>query len=156
MHIYIASDHAGLAHKAEIVKRLKEDGHDITDYGAFEYNEQDDYPDFISKVARQVSQNPANSVGIVLGGSGQGEAMVCNRFRKVRAAVYYGPKKTINEENNVIELAREHNDANVLSIGARFVTLDEALDAVNRFLETKFLGEPRHVRRIGKIDHLHE
>ncbi|HEY9586089.1 MAG TPA: RpiB/LacA/LacB family sugar-phosphate isomerase [Candidatus Paceibacterota bacterium] len=156
MRIYIASDHVGLTHKAEIVRRLKESGHEVVDCGAYEYKEDDDYPDFMSKVAREVSQNPEHLRGVVLGGGGQGEAMVCNRFRKVRAAVYYGAKKTINEEDDVIKLAREHNNANVLAIGARFITVEEALDAVNRFLDTPFTEEPRHVRRIAKIDRLHE
>ena len=156
MKIFIGSDHAGLSHKAEIIKSLKNSGMEITDCGAFEYNEGDDYPDFCSKVAHEVSLNPANSRGIVIGGSGQGEAMVCNRYRKVRAAVYYGSKDTIPGDHTIIELERTHNDANVLSIGARFVTVEDALDAVNRFLETPFAGEERHVRRIAKIDHLHE
>ncbi len=156
MRIFIGSDHAGLAHKEEIVKCLKGGGHEVVDCGAYEYDESDDYPDFVSKVAREVSQNPANSKGIVLGGSGQGEAMVANRFKKVRAVVFYGSKDTIPEDHNVIELARTHNDANVLSIGARFVTTEEAIDAVQRFLDTPFKGEERHARRIAKIDHLHE
>ncbi len=156
MKIFIGSDHAGLAHKAEIIKSLKNGGLEVIDCGAFEYDENDDYPDFCSKVAREVSQNPANTKGILIGGSGQGEAMVANRFRKVRAVVYYGSKDTIPEDHNVIELARSHNDANILSIGARFVTTEEALDAVNIFLETPFSGEERHSRRISKIDHLHE
>ncbi|MFZ3020415.1 MAG: RpiB/LacA/LacB family sugar-phosphate isomerase [Minisyncoccia bacterium] len=156
MKIFIGSDHAGLTHKAEIIKSLKNSGMEVVDCGAFEYKEDDDYPDFCSKVAKEVSQNPANTRGIVIGGSGQGEAMVANRFHKIRAAVYYGNKETIPQDHNVIELSRIHNDANVLSIGARFVTVEEALDAVNRFIETPFLGEERHARRIAKIDHLHE
>ena len=154
--IFLGSDHAGLAHKTEIMNRLKESGHEVVDCGAYEYNEQDDYPDFVSKVAHEVSQNPANSIGIILGGSGQGEAMVANRFHKVRAAVFYGPKETVTGDHSMLELTRTHNDANVLSIGARFITLEEAVDAVQKFLDTPFTGEERHVRRIAKIDHLHE
>lgn len=156
LRIFIGSDHAGLSHKTEIIKRLRESGHEVIDCGNSEYDEKDDYPDFVSKVAREISQNPANSVGIVFGGSGQGEAMVANRFRKVRAAVYYGDKESIPGDHDIIELARTHNDANVLSIGARFVTVEESLEAVNRFLETPFSNEERHKRRIAKIDHLHE
>jgi ribose 5-phosphate isomerase B len=156
MKIFIGSDHAGLAHKAEIIRRLKDSGNDVVDCGAMEFKEDDDYPDFCEKVAREISKSPENSKGIVVGGSGQGEAMACNRFKKVRAAVYYGAKQTIPGDHDIIELCRTHNDANVLSIGARFVTIEEALDAVNHFLETPFSGEDRHSRRIAKIDHLHE
>ncbi len=156
MKIYIGSDHAGLTHKQEIVKSLNNMGLEVIDCGATEFNENDDYPDFCSKVAREVSQNPANSKGIVLGGSGQGEAMVCNRFHKVRAAVYYGTKDTIPGDHNILELSRDHNDANILSIGARFVTVEDAVDAVSTWLNTPFSEEERHKRRITKIDRVHE
>ncbi len=156
MRIFIGSDHAGLAHKAEIIKSLKNSNYDVIDCGAFEYDENDDYPNFVSKVAKEISQNPANSRGIVLGGSGEGEAMAANRFHKVRATVFYGKKTTIPGDHDVIELARSHNDANILSIGARFVTVEEAIEAVNEFLEVPFLGEERHKRRISEIDHTHE
>ncbi len=156
MKIYIGSDHAGLTHKVEIVKSLKNMGFEVIDCGAMEFNEEDDYPDFCIKVAKEVSQNPANSRGIVLGGSGQGEAMVCNRFHKVRAAVYYGAKDTIPGDHSILELSRDHNDANVLSIGARFVTVEEAVEAVSAWINTPFSEEERHKRRIAKIDRAHE
>lgn len=113
--------------------------------GVFEYNKDDDYPDFISKAAEKVSANPDNSKGIILGGSGQGEAMVANRYPNVRAVVYYG----FNEE--IIKLSREHNDANILSLGASFLDDETAKKAIKLWLETSFSGEERHKRRISKI-----
>ncbi|MBU1557710.1 RpiB/LacA/LacB family sugar-phosphate isomerase, partial [Patescibacteria group bacterium] len=115
MKIYIGSDHAGFELKDKLINYLISLDFEISDEGAFQYNETDDYPDFISKVAKKVSENPENSRGIILGGSGQGEAIVANRFEKIRAVVYYGG----NEE--VIKLSREHNDSNVLALGARFI-----------------------------------
>ena len=105
-----------------------------------------DYPDFVFPVARAVA-GETESLAVVLGGSGQGEAMCANRVHGVRAAVFYGP---LNPE--IIKLAREHNNANVLSIGARFVSVDDACAAVKIFVETAFSGEERHVRRIIKLD----
>ncbi len=120
-------------------------GYEISDHGAFEYNESDDYPDYIKKAAKAVSDNPENNIGIIFGGSGQGEDMVADKFDNVRSAVYYGGNLEI------VKLAREHNNANILSIGARFATDDEAKQAVQLFLETKFSEEERHKRRIDKI-----
>jgi len=146
MKIFIASDHAGFELKEKLVAMLVNEGYEVVDKGAFKYDENDDYPDFISEAAREVSAEPEAARGIVLGGSGQGEAVVANRFPNVRAAVYYGGA------HQIIRAAREHNNANVLSIGARFASEEEAIEAVKTFLETPFSGDERHVRRIAKID----
>ena len=146
MKIYLATDHAGFYHKEKIKFWLEKWGYDYEDLGAFEYIERDDYPDFIRPAARKVSEDPENNRAIVLGGSGQGEAMVANRFPKVRAIVYCG------HNLDIIKLSREHNNANILSIGARFVSEEEAKEAIKLWLETAFSGEERHARRIAKID----
>ncbi len=146
MKIYIGSDHAGFAMKGELIEYLKTLSVESFDCGPFEYNHEDDYPDYISLVANEVSKDPENSKGIILGFSGQGEAMVANRFPNVRCAVFYGGTK------HIITLSREHNDANMLSLGAHFLTTQEAKQAVEMWLHTEFTGEERHVRRIKKIE----
>jgi len=145
MTIYLATDHAGFELKEKIKKFLTDSGYTIHDFGVFKLDPDDDYPDFICKAAEAVSKNP-ESRAIVLGGSGQGEAMIANRYKGVRAAVYYGGDKKI------ITLSREHNDANVLSLGARFLGEKEAIAAVALWLKTPFSKKERHQRRIGKID----
>lgn len=147
MKIYIGSDHAGFEMKNGLVPFLKEGGFDVFDCGPREYVHDDDYPDYVSIVARNVSQDPF-SKGIVIGWSGQGEAMVANRFPNVHCAVFYGGSK------HVLTLSREHNDANILSLGANFITTQEAKQSVELWLNTKFSGEERHVRRIKKIEDL--
>jgi ribose 5-phosphate isomerase B len=144
MNIHIATDHAGFDLKEKLKNYLNELGHEVTDHGAFELNEKDDYPDFISLAAYAVVEDP-NARGIILGGSGQGEAMCANRFKGIRAAVFYGGSLEI------VKRSREHNDANMLSLGARFVTEDEAKNAVKLFLETEFSNEERHMRRLSKF-----
>lgn len=141
--IYLATDHAGFELKEKIKEFLKKEGYEVEDCGAFRFDKDDDYPDFIAKAAEAVAKDPQGR-GIILGGSGQGEAMVANKFSGVRAVVYYG-------DMDMIPLTREHNDANILSIGARFLTEDEAIEAVRLFLETPFTSEERHIRRINKI-----
>lgn len=145
MRIYIASDHAGFELKKILVSHLELMGHVVTDKGAYELNPADDYPDFVSLVAEAVVAGDAD-FGVVLGGTGTGEAIETNRLFGVRTAVYYGGPEEI------IKLAREHNDANILSLGARFISGDEAKRAVDIFLETKFSGDERHKRRILKLD----
>jgi len=144
MTIYLGADHAGYALKEKLKKFLSELGHKVEDKGAFQYDSEDDYPDFIKPVAEAVAKD-SESRGIVLGGSGQGEAMVANRVSGVRAAVYYG------NNLDIVKLSREHNDANILSLGARFISGDEAKNAVELWLATPFAGG-RHKRRIDKID----
>ena len=146
MKIFIGADHAGYEMKNELKKYLEEFGYEVKDMGDSTYDEKDDYPDFIRPVAEMVAKDPENSRGIIIGGSGQGEAMVANRLRGVRAAVLY------DYNENIVGLSREHNNANVLSLGARFIDLDEAKNAVKIWLETPFSEDERHVRRIKKID----
>lgn len=148
MIIYLGADHAGFALKEEIKVWLREEGYQIQDEGAFQLEPTDDYPDFVSIVAKQVAAEPVESRGLIFGGSGQGEAIVANRFTGVRAAVYYGGPE------QVITWSREHNNANVLSLGARLLKPDEAKTAIKLWLETNFTGEDRHIRRIKKIDWL--
>ena len=145
MIIYLASDHAGFALKEKIKAVLESEGYETKDLGPLSFNPDDDYPDFVKLAAEEVSKNPRNSKAIVLGGSGQGEAMVANRYKNARAAVYYGGPEEI------IKLSREHNDANILSLGARFLKEDEALKAVKLWLETDFSQEERHKRRVEKF-----
>ncbi|MEK7147937.1 MAG: RpiB/LacA/LacB family sugar-phosphate isomerase [Patescibacteria group bacterium] len=144
MKIFIGSDHAGFELKGKLIPFLKDLGHEVEDKGAFEYNKDDDYPDFIKPIAEAVS-NDKNTKGIVIGNSGQGEAICANRIKGVRAAVYYGGNL------EVIKLSREHNDANVLSLGAGFLG-EESFEAIKMWLETPFSGEERHVRRLAKLD----
>lgn len=141
--IYLATDHAGFELKTKVKDFLIKQGYKVEDCGADEFDKNDDYPDFISKAAEAVSKDPT-SFGIIFGYSGQGEAIVANKFPNVRAVVFYG-------NIDVIPLTREHNNANVLSLGARFLTVDEAMEAVRLWLETPFTEEERHVRRIEKI-----
>jgi ribose 5-phosphate isomerase B len=146
MKIYIGSDHAGFELKKVLVSHLELMGHDVTDKGDLKYDPKDDYPDFIALVAEGVAEENSNAMGIVLGGSGQGEAMEANRLFGIRAAVYYGG------DEQVVKLSREHNDANILSLGARFISEDEAKHIVDLFLSTPFSNEERHKRRILKLD----
>lgn len=146
MVIYFATDHAGFALKHELVTYVREElGHEVVDCGAHTLDEHDDYPDFINTAASAVAKSPLLRRAIILGGSGQGEAMAANKYPAIRAAVYYGG------DPRIITLSREHNDANVLSLGARFMTTDDAKKAVRMWLETPFSGEERHVRRIRKM-----
>ncbi|MDO8523010.1 MAG: RpiB/LacA/LacB family sugar-phosphate isomerase [bacterium] len=145
MKIYLGSDHAGFELKEVIKGFLISKKYDVEDLGALKFEAEDDYPDFIRPVAVAVSKNPDKDRGIIFGASGQGEAMCANRFKGVRATVFYGGAMKI------IDLSREHNNANILSLGARFVTEDEAKMAVEFWLRTGFAGG-RHKRRIDKID----
>ena len=147
MKIYIGTDHAGFELKEKLVVFLRELGHEVEDFGAHTYSENDDYPDFIRPVALAVAGEP-EARGIILGGSGQGEAMCANRVSGVRAAVYYGGPV------DIVVLSREHNDANILSLGARFIADDVAKEIVRVWLETPFGNEERHAKRITKIDNL--
>lgn len=155
MKIYIGTDHAGFELKNKLVEYLGSLGHTVEDKGPFAYDAQDDYPDFIRPVAEAVASDEG-SFGVVLGGSGQGEAMCANRVKGVRAATYYGEVGTQTDmSGNTIDMitsTREHNNANVISIGARFLTEQAVQDAVKKFIETKFPGDERHTRRIKKLD----
>ena len=142
--VYLASDHAGFELKEEIKKYLLDLGMEVEDMGAFAFDADDDYPDFVRPAAQAVANDPERSRGIVLGGSGQGEAIAANKVQGIRAAVYYGGSL------DIVKLSRAHNDVNILSLGARFLTVDQAKDAVRLWLETPFEGG-RHERRINKI-----
>ncbi len=158
MTIYFATDHAGFALKEKLVPFVRDVlGYEVVDCGAYEFNVHDDYPTFIKKAARAVSQNPEETRAIILGASGQGEAMVANKFPHVRATVFYGEptSKQIDADGNELDIitsSREHNDANVLSLGARFISEDEAKEVVKLWLSTPFSNDERHVRRITQID----
>ncbi len=147
MKIYFASDHAGFELKKSLVDFVKNLGFEVEDLGPDSYDENDDYPDYVSKVAEVISKNTEDR-GIVLGGSGQGEAMVCNRYPNVRAAVFYGGPM------DIVTLSRAHNDANILSIGARFVNQNEIGEVVRQWLLAHFSNGSNHVRRIKKIEQL--
>ncbi len=149
--IHIGSDHAGYELKSEIIRFLEQKHYEVIDHGAYELDPEDDYPDFILPVALAVTEDQ-NSRGIILGGSGQGEAMVANRVKGIRATVFYGEPPMSDE--SIVNLSRQHNDANVLSLGARFLTEEEALEAIDMWLETSFSGEERHMRRISQIDEI--
>tara|TARA_A100000164_G_scaffold259573_1_gene231541 strand:+ start:418 stop:858 length:441 start_codon:yes stop_codon:yes gene_type:complete len=144
MIIHIATDHAGLELKEKVKSYLSKLDYEVVDHGAYEYEALDDYPDFIFPCADAVSDDP-NSKGIILGGSGQGEAMAANRVKGVRAAVFY------NGPDEIIKLSRQHNDANILSLGARFMTDQEMYNIIELWLSTKF-ESGRHKRRIEKLD----
>lgn len=145
MKVYLATDHAGFEIKEILREHLISRGLEVVDCGAHEYDPEDDYPDLIAEAARAVSKDPDNSRAIVLGGSGQGEAIVANKFPNVRAVVFYGGP------GEIVTLSRDHNDANVLSLGARFVTPEEAKRLSEVWLFRDFDGEERHMRRINRI-----
>lgn len=145
MKIFLATDHAGFKLKEEIKNYLISKNIETEDLGAFALDANDDYPDFISKVGANVSSEPS-SFGIIFGKSGAGEVMVANKFKNVRAFIGFS-------ENNV-KLAREHNDANVLSLGSDFVNLDQAKNLVDVFINTPFSMDERHKRRLEKISEI--
>lgn len=160
MKIYIGSDHAGFELKEKLRKFLEEKNYAVEDKGAFELNPEDDFPDFVRPVAKAVAGDLV-SFGVVVGGSGQGEAICANRIKGSRTIVFYGPRAPIkaadingrisSDPYEIIKLGRMHNNANILSIGTRFVTEEEAKKAVEIFLNTEFEGG-RHSARIEKID----
>ncbi|KKW35396.1 MAG: Ribose-5-phosphate isomerase B [Candidatus Giovannonibacteria bacterium GW2011_GWA2_53_7] len=149
MKVYIGTDHAGYELKEKLASYIeKELGCTVADMGAHQYEVADDYPDFIQLVAKEVSDQPNSAFGIILGGSGEGEAIVANRFPHVRAAVYYGGPI------DIVKFSREHNNANILSLGARFLSEEEAKAAVKLWLETPFTEEERHMRRLRKLEQI--
>jgi ribose 5-phosphate isomerase B len=148
MIVHLATDHAGFEHKQAVSQWLQEEGYDVIDHGANTLDEDDDFPDFISLAAAAVSKNPESECAIIFGGSGQGEAMVANRYPYVRATVLYA------DIDEIVTLSREHNNANVLSIGARFLSIDEAKKHVWNWLQLHSHLEERHQRRIEKMNSL--
>ncbi len=145
MKIYIGSDHAGYELKEKLKTYIQSLNIEIVDKGAFALDNEDDYPDFIVPVAQAVASE-SDSLGIILGGSGEGEQISANKIDGIRAIEYYGGNL------EVVRLGREHNNANILSLGARFISDDDAENAVELFINTPFSGDERHERRIDKIN----
>lgn len=143
MRVHIGTDHAGYELKEEVVKHLKNKGYEVVDHGAHEYDALDDYPPFCFEAAQAVVDDPG-SLGVVIGGSGNGEQMAANCVKGVRAALVWN--------DATARLAREHNNANVVSVGARQHSLDECLALIDAFLETPFSEDERHARRIALMD----
>ncbi len=146
MRIHIATDHAGLEFSTRLQKHLRTAGHEVTDHGPIEYDAVDDYPAFCIRAAQAVVADQSlgvQSLGVVFGGSGNGEQIAANKVQGARAALVWNL--------STAELAREHNDANVISIGARQHTFEEVVAFIDRFISTPFSGEERHSRRIGQI-----
>ncbi len=153
MKVYFAADHAGFELKNALVEYVAELGYEMEDCGAYSFDKNDDYPAIIAIAAKRLAADASaghESRAIILGGSGQGEAIVANRFRGVRAVVYYG------KEPSIPMLSREHNDANALSLGARFISEDEAKNTVKEWLSKPFSEDERHARRIKQIDEVAE
>nr|WP_314841728.1 ribose-5-phosphate isomerase [uncultured Microbacterium sp.] len=146
MRIHIATDHAGLDFSTQLQEHLRVAGHEVVDHGPVEYDALDDYPAFCIRAAQAVVRDQAleiETLGIVFGGSGNGEQIAANKVEGVRAALVWN--------TSTAELAREHNDANVISIGARQHTFDEVTSFIDTFIATPFSDEERHVRRIAQI-----
>ena len=142
MRIHIGSDHAGLELKAELVKHLRENGHDVTDHGPHEYDALDDYPDFCIPAAEAVAKD-SSSLGIVLGGSGNGEQMAANKVKGIRAALAWSIETA--------KLARDHNNANVIAVGGRMHGVSFVKEIIDTFIASPFSNDERHIRRIKKI-----
>ena len=142
MRVYLGSDHAGYELKQHLVEHLGKQGHEVVDVGPHVYDPEDDYPPFCLNAGAKVVADPG-SLGIVIGGSGNGEQIAANKVPGVRAALAWSLETA--------RLGREHNDANIVSIGARQHTLDEATELVTAFLSTAFSGNERHARRITQV-----
>lgn len=142
MQVHIGGDHAAFELHQELLSFLEAEGHEVVDHGPFEYDAVDDYPVFVLRAAEGVAANPG-SRGIVLGGSGNGEQMAANKVEGIRAALCY--------TTELAQLAREHNDAQVISIGGRMQSVEEAKEMIRVFLGTDFTGEERHQRRIDMV-----
>lgn len=160
MKIALSTDHAGLELLKRINQLLISKGHECIDFGPQELNPADDYPDFITPAAQAVSSGQCE-VGIILGGSGQGEAIAANRVPGVRCALYYGPATAVEaidasgttstDQFDILRLSRQHNHANVLSLAARFLNWEDMQKALTIWLETPYSDEERHVRRVKKL-----
>ena len=142
MRVYLGSDHAGYELKMHLVNHLTKQGHNVVDVGPHVYDPEDDYPSFCLHTGAKVVADEG-SLGIVIGGSGNGEQIAANKIDGVRAALVW--------RTEIAQLARQHNDANIISLGAREHTLDEATSFVDTFLATPFSGNPRHARRIAQV-----
>lgn len=161
MRIAVATDHAGFEQLKELKSYLESQGHECHDFGPETFDSADDYPDFIFPAARAVAKGECEA-GIIMGGSGQGEAMAANRVKGVRCTLFYAPataKAAIDAEGNtsddpyeILRLSRKHNHANVLSLSGRFLSLDEMKQAVQVWLSTPYDEAERHTRRVNKLD----
>lgn len=161
MKIALATDHAGFEQMQQLQAYLESLGHSCHNFGPQKLNMDDDYPDFIRPAAEAVAGGEYEK-GIIMGGSGQGEAIAANRVKGIRCAVFYGPAvprkvvdaggRTSHDPYEIIKLSRQHNDANILSLAARFLTLEDMKNVVKLWLDTPFEGDERHRRRIGKLD----
>lgn len=163
MNVALTCDHTGYEQAGELAVFIESLGHRCINFGPKKFNKADDYPKLVNPAAEAVSKGECQ-MGIILGGSGQGEAMAANRHPRVRCAIFYGPsvpRHAVDAEGNtsrdpyeIIKLARGHNDANMLSLAARFVPLEEMKHVIKLWLETPFTGESRHQRRIKELDEL--
>ncbi|MFU8873571.1 ribose-5-phosphate isomerase [Micromonospora sp. SL4-19] len=142
MRVYLGSDHAGFELKVHLANHLAKQGYEVVDVGPHAYDPDDDYPAFCLHTGDRVVDDPG-SLGVVIGGSGNGEQIAANKIAGVRAALAWNI--------DTAQLAREHNDANIVAVGARQHTLDEATALVEAFLTTPFSGNPRHARRIDQV-----
>jgi ribose 5-phosphate isomerase B len=146
MKIFIGTDHAGFELKEELKKFLENSGYEVEDMGAYEFSATDDYPDFVFPVAKAVAEDTGNRRGIVIGGTGIGNGILANKVKGIRAGVVY--------DEYSAKMSREHNDANVMTLGARTLTVDKAKKLVKIWLNTPFSYQERHKRRIEKIKKL--
>lgn len=161
MKLALATDHAGFEQLKDLQVYLESIGHECVNLGPKSLNLNDDYPDYIFQAAKAVAAGECER-GVILGRSGQGEAMAANRLKGVRCAVFYGPAvvgriidangRVSSSPYEIVRLSREHNDSNMLSIAASFVSLNDMQQVVNLWLNTEFTSEPRHIRRINKLD----
>lgn len=166
MKVYLASDHAGFEFKEHIKKFLSKKKYDVEDCGPFTFDKDDDYPDFVGKAAEAVSKDSENNVGILCANTGQGEAIVANKYKNVRCALFYAPAVPVgtvdvsgrksSDPFEIINLARDHNNANMLSLSGKFMDIKTAEEAIERFLSTPFSNAERHKRRIEKIKKIEE
>ena len=148
MTVHLATDHAGFECKEAVAKWLTDEGYEVVDHGAQFLDIEDDFPDFIAPAVAAVSKEPLKARAIIFGGSGQGEAMLANRYPRVRAAVFYGGNESIPA------LSRQHNDSNVLSIGARFLSVDLAKQVIWEWLHEEAFMEEKYRRRNKKIENI--
>ncbi|CAB4591818.1 MAG: ribose-5-phosphate isomerase [Actinobacteria bacterium] len=147
MRLHIGSDHAGLELKSELIAHLVNSGHDITDHGPYEYDALDDYPVFCIPAAEATAIDPS-SLGIVIGGSGNGEQMAANKVKGIRAALAWSIETA--------KLGKEHNNANVIAIGGRMHSIEDCKAIIDAFIATPFSNDERHVRRINLISKYEE
>ena len=145
--IYISGDHAGFKIKQKIIPWLEKQGHKVIDCGPFKYKKDDDYPDFVIPMAKKVAKNK-DSRGVIIAGSGQGEVVAANRIRGIRTVLYYG----YVSPQRVLKLSRAHNDSNVISMGAKVLSVKQIKQAIKIWLAAPFSNSTRHKRRLKKLD----